>query len=178
MGLLRSILRAFGIGGRSRRQRTRSTYEVENVIPLQSADPWAKAKRSEQIVTAVTGPCYVVDGDTVIIDKRSIRLSGIDTPELDHPYGKNAKWALIALCKGHVIRAEFDGTLTHDRDAATCYLPDGRDLSAEMVKAGFAIDWAKYSGGKYRLYEHAGIRKKFWRADARQRGQWPPQPKC
>ena len=72
------------------------------------------------------------------------------------------------------MRAVFDGRLSYDRSAATCYLPDGRDLSAEMVKAGMAIDWAKYSGGKYRALEVEGIRKKLWRCDARQRGRMPP----
>jgi micrococcal nuclease len=177
MGLLRLLLKAFGIGGRSRRRSARSYYDVEAVASRTPAATWAAPVRTVQVVTAVTGPCYVVDGDTIIIDRRSIRLAGIDAPELDHPYGQNAKWVLIGLCKGHVIRAEFDGSLTHDRDVATCYLPDGRDLSAEMVKAGFAIDWTKFSGGKYRQFEHEGIRKKFWRADARQKGRFPPPPK-
>jgi micrococcal nuclease len=52
-------------------------------------------------------------------------------------------------------------------------LPDGRDLSAEMVKAGHAIDWRKFSGGKYRQLEPDGIRKKLWRCDARQKGRMP-----
>ncbi len=121
----------------------------------------------------IKGQCYVVDGDTIFIGNASIRLSGIDAPELDHPYGKNAKWALVKLCKGKIVRAVLDGATSHDRTVATCYLPDGRDLSAEMVKLGMAIDWPKYSGGRYRQFEPRDIRKKLWRCDARQKGRMP-----
>lgn len=116
----------------------------------------------------------MIDGDTIDIGGKRIRLAGIDAPEMDHPYGKVAKSALIRLCSGQTIRAEFHVALSHQRDMATCFLPDGRDLSAEMVKAGMAIDWPKYSGGKYRLFEVEGIRQKLWRCDARQKGRMPP----
>jgi micrococcal nuclease len=116
------------------------------------------------------GRCWVIDGDTIVIDKVHIRLSGIDAPELDHPLGQKAKWALHALCKGQVITATTDGSVSHERAVATCHLPDGRDLSAEMVKAGFALDWSEYSGGRYRHLEPEGARKKLWRTNARQRG--------
>jgi micrococcal nuclease len=123
------------------------------------------------------GHCWVIDGDTIVINKTHIRLSGIDAPELDHPYGQNAKRALMQLCKGQVVTAITDGSTSHERVVAMCHLEDGRDLSAEMVKAGFALDWAKHSGGKYRHLEAEGLRKKLWRADARQKGRMPPSVK-
>ena len=46
-----------------------------------------------------------------------------------------------------------------------------------MVKCGMAIDWPRYSGGKVRPLEPEGIRKKLWRADARQQGRFPPGTK-
>jgi micrococcal nuclease len=116
----------------------------------------------------------VIDGDTIDIKGKRIRLAGIDAPELEDPYGKRAKSMLIQLCQGQRIRAVSEGGSSHDRTVATCYLPDGRDLSAEMVKAGLAIDWRKFSGGKYRHLEPDGIRKKLWRCDARQKGLMPP----
>lgn len=113
----------------------------------------------------------MVDGDTLTIQKTQIRLFGIDAPELDHPYGKNAKSALISLCKGQCVRAEVVATDDHGRTVAQCYLPDGRDLSAEMVRFGLALDWQKYSGGRYRLLEAPDARRKLWLADARQKGR-------
>ena len=118
-----------------------------------------------------TGRGYVIDGDTIQIGDVRLRLAGIDAPELDHPWGKVAKSTLIGLCKGQVIRAEISPELSYDRLVATCYLPDGRDLSAEMVRLGAALDWPKFSGGKYAHLEPAGARKKHWKAAARQKGQ-------
>jgi len=117
------------------------------------------------------GPAYVTDGDTITIQKTQVRLYGIDAPELHHPYGKKAKWAMVRLCKGHRIRAEITDEDDYGRTVAKCFLPDGRDLSAELVKEGLAIDWPKFSGGKYGHLEVAGIRKKLWLADARQKGR-------
>lgn len=119
----------------------------------------------------MNGKAYVVDGDTIVIRKTQIRLFGIDAPELNHPYGKKAKSELISLCNGSIIRAEILEEDAYGRTVARCYLPDGRDLSAEMVKIGMAIDWAKFSGGLYRNLEIPEARKRLWLADARQKGR-------
>ena len=121
--------------------------------------------------TEIYGAAYVVDGDTIVIQKTQIRLFGIDAPELDHPYGQKAKWAMVALCKGQKIRAVITEKDAYDRTVAKCFLPDGRDLSAEMVKIGMAIDWPKFSGGIYRSLETPDARKKLWLATARQQGR-------
>jgi endonuclease YncB( thermonuclease family) len=117
------------------------------------------------------GPAYVVDGDTVTIRNTQIRLFGVDAPEMNHPFGKKAKWALVRLCKGQTIRAEVLETDAHGRTVAKCWLPDGRDLSAEMVKLGLALDWPKFSGGIYGTMETPDARRKLWLADARQKGR-------
>ncbi len=117
------------------------------------------------------GPAYVTDGDTITIQKTQVRLFGIDAPELDHPYGKKAKWAMVRLCKGQRIRAEVTAEDDYGRTVAKCFLPDGRDLSALMVEQGLAIDWPKYSEGRYSHLEKPGVRKKLWLADARQKGR-------
>lgn len=136
--------------------------------PTQAAKP--APAQSHPHETTLTGKCYVVDGDTIRIGKVSIRLAGIDAPELEHPWGNKAKWELVNLCKGQIITAEIEPELSYDRLVATCFLPDGRDLSAEMVCRGMALDWPKFSGGKYKHLEPDGVRKKHWKAAARQRG--------
>ncbi|APE45495.1 nuclease [Sulfitobacter alexandrii] len=78
---------------------------------------------------------------------------------------------MIGLCRGKSVRAEILERDTYGRTVAKCFLPDGRDLSAEMVKRGMAIDWPKYSGGVYSHMETPDARKKFWLADARQKGR-------
>jgi hypothetical protein len=47
----------------------------------------------------------------------------------------------------------------------------GRDLSAEKLKQGLALDWSWYSDGKYRHLESSDARKKLFLADARQKGR-------
>jgi endonuclease YncB( thermonuclease family) len=121
------------------------------------------------------GQCWVVDGDTIVIEGTHIRLAGIDAPELDHPWGQKSKWALVQLCKGQLVTARLRPDLSYDRVVAECFLPDGRDLAAELVRAGMALDWPKFSGGKYRHLETPDARRRMWRADARQRGKLRPQ---
>lgn len=130
----------------------------------------ATTSHSVTVPRVLEGAAYVTDGDTITIQKTQVRLYGIDAPELHHPYGKKAKWALVHLCKGHSIRAEITDEDEYGRTVAKCFLPDGRDLSEELVKQGLAIDWPKFSGGKYKHLEVAGIRKKLWLAEARQKG--------
>ncbi len=143
---------------------------VPALTPAPEATPQVPAPGQAEI----RGKCYVVDGDTITIAGKNIRLFGIDAPEMDHPYGKPAKWALYRLTRDSEVRAVVQADDHHGRIVATCFLPDGRDLSAEMVRAGMAIDWKKYSGGAYRHLEPADARRKLWRADARQNGRMPP----
>jgi micrococcal nuclease len=157
------------------RPATRSVRRVEvtSLIPQTNAGP-SRVVTSIVTVETIKGRCYVVDGDTITIGKTNIRLAGIDAPEMDQPYGNTAKWALFKLCNGQEVCAEFADHLSYERQVATCRLSDGRDLSAEMVKLGLALDWRKFSGGKYRHLEPADVRRKLWRVAAKHKGQMPP----
>jgi micrococcal nuclease len=163
----------FAFGRKSNRSKytppNRAAPQKRPAIKRKTFD--AQSAHTQSISTTLQGRAYVVDGDTVVIQKTQIRLFGVDAPEMDHPHGKNAKWALFNLCKGKTIRAEVTDQDAYGRTVAKCYLQDGRDLSAEMVKLGLAIDWPKFSGGKYSSMEVAGVRKKLWLADARQKGR-------
>ena len=177
IGLLVLLILAalvFGFFGKRRRQYKYKPFKPAlsrqrprgNVIPF---DPISA--KPKPVATILRGTAHIVDGDTLIIQKTQVRLFGIDAPELNHPYGKNAKWALVALCKGQKIRAEITAEDSHGRTVARCYLEDGRDISAEMVSQGMAIDWPKFSNGMYRSLEIPNSRRKFWLADARQKGR-------
>ena len=177
--MLRILLRLL-FPRRPKPRRHRDIYVAIEPIPrpltpvrtLPPVRPLVEVVPRPPIVEAVLqGRCWVVDGDTIVIDKVRIRLAGIDAPELDHPYGKQSKWAMVQLCKGQTVTAHLRPELSYDRVVADCYLPDGRDLSAELVRVGLALDWPKFSGGKYRHLETPEARRKLWRADARQRGK-------
>ena len=155
--------------GSQTRKSDRPSKSYQRTVEPRSAPQWAL--QFDKKPTLLSGRAYVLDGDSLRIRNTEIRLFGIDAPELNHPYGQNAKWALIALCKGQIIRAEIDHIDHFDRTVARCRLNDGRDLSAEMVKLGLAIDWPKFSGGEYRALEVPNARTKMWLADARQKGR-------
>ncbi|GAB4381972.1 MAG: hypothetical protein Kow0045_00770 [Albidovulum sp.] len=175
MGILRLLFRAFTTGRRARGVAVRRRSEVIESRGPSATDPCDRQTIGIAVleVTELRGRAWVIDGDTIDIGGTRIRLAGIDAPELDHPFGNRAKWTLVNLCRGQQVRAVLQVDLSHGRAVATCYLPDGRDLSAEMVRAGMAIDWPRFSGGKYSALEPAGIRRKLWRCDARQKGRMP-----
>ena len=133
-----------------------------------------KAKHSAHY-TNYKGKCWVIDGDTIVINKTHIRLAGIDAPEIDRPYGQNSKSAMIEITKGHVITANPTGNSSYDRVVADCFLPDGRNIAAELVKEGWALDWPRYSEGKFRHLEPIGIRKKLFEKNKLVTGKLPPE---
>ena len=59
------------------------------------------------------------------------------------------------------ITAKLDGERSYDRLVGTCFLQDGRDIGAELIKKGLALDLAFFSGGKYRCLEPEGARRKL-----------------
>ena len=111
--------------------------------------------------TKLKGRAYVIDGDTIIVAGHRIRLAGIDAPELDEPYGQKSKWEMVRMCKGQDITVRLNGFRSHERVVGFCYLPDGTDLGAELVRRGLALDWALFSGGHYRDLEPEGVRRKL-----------------
>ena len=117
----------------------------------------------------LTGKCYVIDGDTIVVQHIKIRLAGIDAPELDRPFGQKSKWEMVKICKGQVITVRLTGERSHDRLVGTCHLPDGTDIGAELIKRGLALDWTMFSGGRYRHLEPPGVRAKLRWAQHRSR---------
>lgn len=118
----------------------------------------------------LAGRCHVIDGDTIVIRGTKIRIAGIDAPELDHPWGNKSKWALINMCKGKEVSVRLKPELSYDRIVGSVHLPGGTDVAAELVRMGLALDWPQFSGGRYQHLEPPGVRRKLWRAAARQRG--------
>lgn len=118
--------------------------------------------RPAMVGSILCGKAYIIDGDTLCIKKTRIRLAGIDAPEMDQPWGRAAKWALFEICKGQILTAEATGVLSYGRFVATCYLPDGTDIGAELIRSGYALDFTPFSKGKYLHLEPSGARRKFY----------------
>lgn len=87
----------------------------------------------------------VLDGDTVVVAHGDahlcIRLSAIDCPEGDQPWGDIAKAGLIKLIGGRYIYLETYGADAYDRTVATVYVyRDARliNVNERMVVLGHA----------------------------------------
>ena len=150
------IFLVFGLVIRSIRRST--SQNEERAI----TDPRITNTNSGQIEkTIISGKCHVIDGDTIVIRKQKIRLAGINAPELNEPYGKKAKWAMVELCKGQNITALLTGETSYDRVVAKCFLDDDRDLAAEMVKKELALDIPHFPNADYRQFETPNSRRKL-----------------
>lgn len=98
------------------------------------------------------GSVYVIDGDTVIINKVHIRLKGIDAPEMtqscerngnSYDCGKEARNFLRARIGRAPIRCQTEGFDRYGRDLARCYLGE-TDLNGWMVQQGWALAYGDY----------------------------------
>ena len=86
MGLLRLLLKLFAPKrGRYRYQQSSNSYRPVSV-PVQTVQPspWEPLRQVEGQTgqQIIRGHCWVIDGDTIVINKVHIRLAGIDAPEL------------------------------------------------------------------------------------------------
>ncbi len=98
-------------------------------------------------------PQSVIDGDTIVLEGKRIRLFGIDAPEKSQPCqvqeaavacGIIARNALIGFVVGATVRCDREDVDRYGRDVSRCYA-DGYDLSAGMVRAGLAVAYRQYS---------------------------------
>ena len=122
-----------------------------------------KSKPIKQPVSLdpIVGGCWVIDGDIIHMRNHKIRFQGMNAPELDEAYGKQAKWALHKLVKGQTITAQPNGETSYGRIVAKCFLEDGTDLGAKMVEMGLALDLPEYPDADYRHLETPASRKKL-----------------
>tara|TARA_Y100001970_G_C14184915_1_gene832012 strand:+ start:1011 stop:1526 length:516 start_codon:yes stop_codon:yes gene_type:complete len=117
----------------------------------------------------ILGKAFVTDGDTIKINKKKIRLFGIDSPEQNqfckrsylsffifnfqknYPCGEKATSALSAKVKGKIIRCVLEEKKDrYNRNVGTCFIGK-KDINSWLVKNGYAISYKRYS--KKYVYE-------------------------
>lgn len=91
----------------------------------------------------------VSDGDTikVILDgvETRVRLASIDAPERSQGYGQIAKEFTSSKCFGLTVTLRITDTDKYGRKVAFVTLPDGTTLNRELVRAGLAWHYKRYS---------------------------------
>lgn len=108
-----------------------------------------------EIAGDLRGAAHVVDGDTLALSGRRIRLAGIDAPELAQSCGPpEARWACGVEARNHLFGLVGDSVACdpEDRDrwgrlVAVCHGEKG-DLGAAMVSAGWAVAAGRYVEGE------------------------------
>ena len=117
----------------------------------------------------------VHDGDTVRVQPAdgaavSIRVYGVDCPELGQPYGAEARNMTAQLLKGRRVEIlPAQARKSYKREVAVVMLPDGATLEDVLVSAGLA--WVD---GRYckRRPECDQWRQRQTDAKAARRGLW------
>ena len=94
---------------------------------------------------------HVTDGDTFHLSglDPAIRVWGLDAPERKQAGGSEATRALRSLITGTTLDCQVRDIDRYQRIVAQCFLPDGRDIAAEMIRMGVATEYCRYSGGYY-----------------------------
>ena len=103
------------------------------------------------------GPFYGVaqsmDGDSLRVGDREVRLFGIDAPEFDQfckrggqdwACGQEAADRLSKLVTGREVSCTSMGTDKYDRTLARCTV-NGTDINRTMVATGYAVAFRQYS---------------------------------
>lgn len=143
----------------------------------------------------VVGSARALDGDSLVVEGREMRLQGIDAPESRQlcnlggqsvPCGRHATQALQrwlmrgpVACTGHEIDR-------FGRLLVTCRV-HGTDINADLVRNGFAVDFGRYpteekeARAAFRglwagTFEPPAEYRRRMRVEAEARRANPPQP--
>jgi micrococcal nuclease len=125
---------------------------------------------------ALTGRVVgVSDGDTirVLVDRREVkvRLHGVDAPEAKQPFGSRAKQFTSERVFGKDVRVVVRD---HDRYGRTVGVVSaaGKSLNADLVRAGMAWAYRRYSERYVGLEAEARRAKRGLWADAKPVPPW------
>ncbi|WP_416355589.1 thermonuclease family protein [Aureimonas phyllosphaerae] len=139
------------------------------------------------VAQTIEGLATVTDGDTIEVagTKERIRLYGIDAPEsgqtCDDANGKrylcgsrSADFLAELIGRsGHVSCTEEDRD-RYGRIVAECTARGGEVVNAEMVRAGWAVEYRQYSDGRYSDAEAdaRAARRGIWQGTFTEPSKW------
>jgi endonuclease YncB( thermonuclease family) len=130
----------------------------------------------------ITGRAWVIDGDTIELAGRRVRLEGIDAPESaqtcsdakGHPWpcGTAATRELAGRLRGHEVKCDPVGYDRYRRVLAVCSLAGGDEINAWMVRQGWAAAYG-YAGTYQSAQDEAkAARRGIWSGSFEQPSAW------
>lgn len=138
--------------------------------------PQANAQVASTLQGKVIG---ITDGDSIIIldtanRQRSIRLQGIDSPEIQQIYGEQAKQNLANMIFGRQVVVEYSKRDNYGHILGKVLTLDGRDINLEQIRDGMAWHYKQYEEDQTKAERRAYSRAER-EAREEQRGLWAEQ---
>jgi micrococcal nuclease len=136
---------------------------------------------AEEFTSKVVG---VSDGDTIRVMYQGraerVRLYGIDCPEKGQAFGNRAKQFTSEMVFGKEVLVKTHGCDRYGRILADVFIPDGRSLNQELVRAGYAWWFRRYSKDIVlaQLEEEAMAAKRGLWADPHAMPPWEWRKNC
>lgn len=135
----------------------------------------------------INGNAHALDGDSLVVNKREMRLAGLDAPESrqiceadgkEYPCGRRATIALRRALERGAVTCLGSETDRYGRLLAVCRI-QGRDIGAELVRAGMAVSYGAYANeeAEARREERGLWAGRFERPEAYRRRQRETAPK-
>jgi endonuclease YncB( thermonuclease family) len=117
-----------------------------------------------------------VDGDTLSAQSQRIRLSGIDAPELSQTCrdARGRPWSCGTAAHGRLSALLAQGGVTctrrgedrYGRMLATCAAAGVADIGEAMVRAGYALNYSRYTSDYANAEREArAARRGLWQGD-------------
>ncbi|MDR0831197.1 MAG: thermonuclease family protein [Prevotellaceae bacterium] len=145
-----------------RRHENRSQENTAEISVSGKPVPAFQIKKGVKCAVRVVG---ITDGDTfkgLTADNQQVkcRIFGIDAPEKNQAFGQKSKQYLSELIFGKTVTIKIQGK-SWDRAVVWAYTKEGKDISAEMLRAGMAWHYKKYSDdAEYAKLENQARRQK------------------
>ncbi len=122
----------------------------------------------------IAGEAVALDGDTLLVDGQTVRLWGIEAPEMkDWPYGAWARAELDRVIADKIVTCTVVDRDRYQRLVAICNAPYRNDqvldLALEQLGSGVAVMYRHFTHGAGR---HEGPMRKQLDSAARLYATW------
>lgn len=137
-----------------------------------------------ELISAAPGNVHIIDGDSLRVGGRIVRLQGIDAPEYrqscrdgagaEWPCGREASAALERLTQTSGLTCESHEEDQYRRAVARCRNVAGEDLASALLSGGWAVVLPRYALPGYEQAEEEArtTGRGIWRGEFEHPADW------